>query len=115
MTTIYSAIAIFGLTAILGMYLLSLVLRTKSTPKGVAIIHGLLAVIALVLVIVYCVGNPAGPAASLIVFIIAALGGLVLGYRDFTGKSVPKWLALLHGSAAIIGFVLLLWFAFGAN
>lgn len=112
MTTIYSAIAIFGLTAILGMYLLSLVLRTKSTPKGVAVIHGLLAVIALVLLIIYCVGNDTSPWASLVVFIVAAMGGLVLGYRDFTGKSVPKWLALVHGVAAVTGFILLLVFAF---
>ena len=112
MGTLYAAIAIFGTTAILGLYLLSLVLRAKSTPKGVALIHGLLAVIALVLLIVYCVGHNPGPWASLVVFVIAAMGGLILGYRDLTGKSIPKWLGIVHGLAAIIGFALLLWFAF---
>jgi len=112
MISLYAAIAIFGMTAIFGMYLLSLVLRAKSTPKGVTIIHGLLAVVALVLLIVYCVGHQPGPWVSIIVFSVAAMGGFILNYRDITGKSVPKWLGVVHGVTAIAGFTLLLWFAF---
>ena len=112
MATIYAAIAILGMTAILGMYLLSLILRTKSTPKGITIVHGLLAATALVLLIVYCVGHKPGPWISLIVFIVAASGGFILNYRDITGKSVPKWLGIVHGLIAIVGFALLLCFAF---
>lgn len=112
MGTIYAAIAIFGMTAIFGMYLLSLVLRTKSTPKGVTIIHGLLAVVALILLIVYCVGHTPGPWLSITVFLVAASGGFILNYRDITGKSVPKWLGIVHGLTAVAGFALLLCFAF---
>ena len=112
MGTIYAAIGIFGMTAIAGMYLLSLVLRSKETPKGVTIIHGLLAVTALVLLIVYCVGHKPGPWVSIIIFAVAAMGGFILNYRDITGKSVPKWLGVIHGVTAIGGFALLLWFAF---
>ena len=112
MGTIYAAIAIFGMTAILGMYLLSLVLRSKTTPNGIAIVHGLLAVTALILLIVYCMGHSSGPWVSIVVFLIAATGGITLGYRDITGRSVPKWLAIVHGLTAVIGFILLLCFAF---
>ena len=112
MGTIYAAVAIFGMTAIFGMYLLSLILRTKATPKGVTIIHGVLAVVALVLLIIYCVGHKPGPWVSIIVFSIAATGGLILNYRNITGKTVPKWLGIGHGLIAITGFALLLWFAF---
>jgi hypothetical protein len=94
------------------MYLLSLILRTKSTPKGVTILHGLLAVVALILLIVYSVGHTPGPWASITVFAVAASGGLILAYRDLTGKSVPKWLGIVHGLTAITGFALLLCFAF---
>jgi hypothetical protein len=112
MGTIYAAIAIFGMTAILGMYLLSLVLRSKTTPNGLAFTHGLLAVTALILLIVYCFRYNNGPWESLIVFLIAAAGGITLGYRDITGQPIPKWLGIVHGLAAIIGFILLLCFAF---
>jgi hypothetical protein len=112
MATIYAAIAIFGMTAILGMYLLSLILRNKSTPKGVTIIHGVMAAVALVLLIIFCFGPTPGPWPSIIVFTIAAMGGFVLNYRDITGKKVPKWLGIVHGLAAITGFIMLLCFAF---
>ena len=112
MGTIYSAIAILGMTAILGMYLLSLVLRNKTTPKGVSIMHGLFAVTGLVLLIVYCLGNNPGPLESIIVFSIAALGGFILIYKDITGQKIPKWLGIVHGLTAVTGYILLLCFAF---
>ena len=112
MGLIYTAIAIFGMTAIFGMYLLTLVLRSKSTPKGVTIIHGAMAVIALVLLLIYCIGHSPGPWVSITVFGIAASGGFIMNYRDLTGKSVPKWLGIVHGVAALAGFALLIYFAF---
>ena len=112
MATLYTAVAIFGMTAILGIYLLSLVLRRKSTPKGITIIHGLLAVAALILLIVYCFGHTPGPWVSIIVFVVAASGGFIMNYRDLTGRSVPVCLGILHVLTAIAGFALLLWFAF---
>lgn len=112
MGIIYSAIAILGITAILGMYLLSLVLRDKETPKGMAIIHGLFAVAGLVLLINYCLGNETGPLVSIIAFSIAAMGGFILIYTDITGRKIPKWLGIVHGLTAITGYAFLLWFAF---
>lgn len=99
------------MTAILGMYLLSLVLRNKQTPKGATIIHGLFAVIGLALLIIYCFGNNPGPLVSIIVFSIAALGGGILAYKDITGRRIPKWLGIVHGLTAVTGFVFLLVFA----
>lgn len=115
MKTIYTAITIFSMTAILGLYLLSLVLRDKETPKMVAFIHGLFAVTGLILLIAYYNGNETGPLVSTIVFSIAALGGLILIYKDLTGNKVPKWLGILHGLTAVTGFIFLLCFAFCSN
>lgn len=100
------------MTAILGMYLLSLLLRNKHIPKGAAIIHGLFAVVGLILLITYCFGSQPDPLASIIVFSIAALGGFIMGYRDITGSEVPKWLGIVHGLTAIAGFTILFVFAF---
>ncbi len=112
MKSIYTAIAIFGMAAILGMYLLSLILRNKETSTGIAMIHGLFAATGIILLIVYCSGNNSGPLISIIIFSIAALGGLIMVYRKSTGKKIPKWLGILHGLTAVIGFTFLLYFAF---
>ena len=109
---IYTAIALFAVAAMIGLYLLSLVLQTKETPKGLAILHGLLAATALVLLIVHMVKTGADIIQIIILFALAALGGFVLFARDLTGKSLPKSLAIIHGLLAITGFVFLLVYAF---
>ncbi|WP_442499363.1 hypothetical protein [Methylobacter sp. sgz302048] len=109
---IIAAIVLFSLAALLGIFLLTFVLRGKETPKAVTFIHGPIAFTGLVLLIVYAFQYSPAPIASLILFIIAALGGFVLIARDLTTSSMPKWLALLHGLIAVAGFVLLLKFAF---
>lgn len=92
--------------------MLSLVLREQKTPKVVALLHGAFAVTGLVLLVVYYTRNDVRPLTSIIVFAVAALGGLVLFYTDITGKPIPKWLAVGHGLIALTGFALLLAFAF---
>ncbi|MDQ3050549.1 MAG: hypothetical protein M3Q95_06650 [Bacteroidota bacterium] len=112
---IYSAIAVLGMTAIFGMYLLSLILRNKSTPKGVTIIHGVMASISLVLLVIYCFSDTPSPWVSFIVLVIAAIGGFYINFKDISGKPVPKWFAVVHGLIAVAGFGLLIWFAWSIN
>ena len=111
MNIIYTAITIFSMTAILGIYLISLVLRDKQTPKGIAIVHGLFAATGLILLLTYSNGSEQSPIVSIVVFVIAALGGLILVYKDVVEKQVPKWLAITHGLTAVIGFAFLILFA----
>ncbi len=108
---IYTAIAFFALAAILGMILLSNVLRDKETPKSIVFTHGPLAATGLILLIIYTVNQP-GPVESIVLFVIAALGGIVMLVRDLSGKKIPKWLGVLHGLLAVSGFIFLLVFAF---
>lgn len=110
---LYTIIALFALGAILGFYLLTLVLQRKETPKAVAFIHGGFVAVALIMLIVYLTNHEPGPMESVVLFVIAALGGLVLIYRDLTGQPIPKWLAVTHGLVAVTGFVFLLVYAFG--
>ncbi|RPI17841.1 MAG: hypothetical protein EHM58_07870 [Ignavibacteriae bacterium] len=109
---IYAAIAFFSLAAILGMLLLSYVLRDKETPKGIVFTHGPLAAIGIVLLIVYALGNTPSPVESIVLFIIAAAGGTILVWHDVKRKPIPKWLAVTHGLIAVTAFVFLLYFAF---
>jgi len=108
------AMSFFALAAILGMILLSYVLQSKNTPKGLAFTHGPLAAIGIVLLIIYAFYHTPRPIESIVLFIIAALGGLVLIYKDLTGSPVPKVLAVGHGLIAIAGFVFLLVFSLNA-
>jgi hypothetical protein len=109
---IYTAIALFALAAILGLILLSYILRDKETPKGIAFTHGPLAAAALILIIVYTFGNHPGPLESVILFTIAAIGGIIVFAKDISNKPIPKWLAVVHGLIAVTGFIFLLIFAF---
>lgn len=106
------AIVLFAIAATLGIYLLSFVLDDKNTPKGVALTHGPIAVVGIVILICYAVFYKPAPISALIIFVLAAMGGLVFFYRDLTGKSLPKWLAIGHGVTAILGFLFLLYFIF---
>ena len=112
MNTIYLIIVLFAVGAIVGTYLLSLILRKKGTPKFASFIHGAFVATALGLLIYYSFQNSPGPIESIVLFIIAALGGLILVFRDITGKSLPSWLAIGHGLVAIAGFIFLLVYTF---
>lgn len=107
-----TAILFFLLAALLGMYLLSFILQNKQTPKGVVFTHGPLAATGLILLIIYAIFSDAAPIISIVLFILAALGGIAMIYRDITGKSVPKWMAIGHGLTAMAGFIFLIVFAF---
>lgn len=109
---IVSAVVLFSLAALLGIFLLSFVLRGKQTPKAVTFTHGPLAAIGLVLLVIYAFQHDPAPTGSLLLFIIAAAGGFVLIALDLTRKAVPKWLALAHGLIAVTALILLLRFTF---
>ncbi len=113
MELIYTAIGLFATAALIGLYMLSLVLQKKPVPKGAAITHGLLAAAALVLLIVDMVQAGADTVQIVILFIITALGGVILFVRDLTGRSLPKGLAVVHGLLAVTGFIFLLVYTFG--
>lgn len=111
METIYLCITLFALGAILGIYLLSFVLRKKMTSKIVAAIHGIIVATSLVMLIYYAFIHGPGLVASIVLFVIAALGGITLMIFDITGKTFPRWLAVVHGLVAVSGFIFLLAYA----
>jgi hypothetical protein len=112
-TMLNISIALFALAAILGIIILLALLKKKETPRTVVYSHGLVAAIALLLLIVYGVQNPDRfPKLSIILFVLAALGGFYLFFNDLKKKPGPVALAVIHALAAVAGFVTLLLFAF---
>ncbi|KTC65825.1 Uncharacterised protein (plasmid) [Legionella adelaidensis] len=112
---ILSAI-LFAIAALLGAFLASKVLRNKETPKAVAFIHGGVAAVALIILILAALMVPAMGkgivVASIILFAIVAMGGFFLIYKDLTAQEIPKPVVLVHGSFAVLSFILLLYFIF---
>ena len=109
---IAASIAFFALAAILGVLLLTMVLKDRNRPKGVLFLHGGMAATGVALLIVYSLSRSPRPIESLILFLVAASGGIFMGVRDLLAYKVPKWLAVGHGLLAVAGFGFLLYFAF---
>lgn len=104
---IFIPIVLFALAALLGITLLSYVLRGKFTPKAITIFHGSFAALGLVSLIALAVYSPYKLWLSVIIFTLAACGGFYLLFKDITGR-VPKLVAVVHGLLAVTGFFILI-------
>ena len=110
---IYTSIALFALSAILGLTILIKWLTKKDASKGVIYSHGIAAVIALVVLIVYAVQHQDNfPKVSIILFALSAVVGLYMFIRDLNKKFSPLAVAFAHALVAVCAFVMLLLFAF---
>ncbi len=111
-----AAIVLFVVAAIFGLINLIPILKNRPTPKPSVFIHGGVAAVGLLLVIL-AVARTAGslPVSALVLFVIAALGGFVLFGIDMQKRPVPKWLAVLHPVIAAVALVLLIVFVVGAH
>lgn len=111
---IYLAIGLFLVAAIFGVILASAIIRNQPTPKLVVFLHGLLAASGLTVVVIYCLKNLENrPVMSLIVLVVAALGGFVLFARDMQKKPGPFALVVIHALIAVSGVLGLIFFTMG--
>ena len=111
---LYLIIALFALGAVMGLIIATAIFTRNppSTPKPAVVAHALFVATALVLLIIFVVNNPNNsPTVSLILFVVAALGGFALVYNDLVRKKPgPKGLVVVHALVAVTAFVLLLVF-----
>jgi hypothetical protein len=112
MNLIYLAIALFALAAVLGLVILVKWLQSKDASRGVVYSHGIVAAAALLIIVVYAFQNPDNfPRVSLALFVISALVGFYMFFRDLNKKMSPMALAFAHALVAVAGFVSLLVYA----
>lgn len=113
MTLMYIAIGIFAAAAVFGVMILAKWLTKQDASRSVVYAHGAFAAVALVLLVIYALQNPDNyPKVGLVLFVLAALGGFYMFFRDLQKKMSPYFVAFLHGLLAVAGFVSLLLFAF---
>ena len=86
----------------------------RNPPAWLALLHGLLAGagLTLLLLLYFVSGLPALATWALLLFIIAAAGGVLmnLGFQ-WQQKPIPLSLMYAHALIAVVGFVLLVWAA----
>jgi hypothetical protein len=105
-------IVLFAVAAVFGLTLIIPILQGKTPSRAFVFIHGGLAAVALVLLIVRYMNDAGGvPVSSLVLFVVAALGGFVLVTQDLQKKAIPKPLAVVHAGAAVVAFLILLFSA----
>src|SRR4051812_34489418 len=100
----------FLLAAFMGAFLLRSILKNKRTYKPVVFMHGCVAGLALLIMATYIALGHTAPLliTSLVLFIMAAIGGLTMFTLDTSGKRVPKMIAIGHPILAVISIIILI-------
>jgi peptidoglycan/LPS O-acetylase OafA/YrhL len=102
-------IILFLIAAALGLVILTAVLEERPRNKIILYLHGGIAGTAIILMLIDVLvfgGNPL-LIISLVLFLLAAMGGLTLFTLDKHKKPIPKWLALGHPLVAFAGLIAL--------
>ncbi len=107
-----NSVWLFAVAAIIGVYMAVLHTRGRTPPPvAAAILHGLLAVSAVVVLLLGVMEIGLGATAhswALGLFVVAALGGLYLVSHHIRGKPLPGGVIVIHGMVAAIALVILL-------
>jgi hypothetical protein len=103
------AVIVFAIAAVGGLILALHVLRDRFAPWLLSILHAILGATGLVLVLVAVVGDQSGSLifASLLILVVAALGGFFLASFHLRKRLPPKPIVILHALLAVVGFGLL--------
>jgi hypothetical protein len=109
---VYHIIIIFSITALLGVTLLSFVLNNKKRPIFIVALHGIFALVGIGTLYFYSADETMdqnhAPMSSIALLSLAAVAGIFMLVRDKAmGAGVPKWMPFIHGSVALLGYILL--------
>jgi len=104
------AVILFAIAAVGGLTLAAMHLRGQLPKLSIALVHGLFAASGLVVLLIAVIQNGGFGwfGTSLVIFLIAALGGFTLISMHLRGKTLSTPLVLGHGLIAVTAFVILL-------
>lgn len=98
---------VFAMSSLLCFYLLSIMLHNKRHPILLPIIHGGIVVLALSMVIRYATNTGPANTEGLVLFLLAAFGGVLLIYKDIHEQQAPRWLVISHSLISTLGMLFL--------
>jgi hypothetical protein len=106
---LYVIIILFALAAVFGILILKNWILSTDTSRTTVYTHGIFAALALVLLVFYFIKNQQDNLkTSFILFVLAAIVGFYMFYKDLKGVFSPTWLGVVHGLVAVAGFIFLL-------
>ncbi|MDF3078488.1 MAG: hypothetical protein K0S09_2377 [Sphingobacteriaceae bacterium] len=98
----YLSLALFAVTAVFGLVILSKWLTQKDASKGVIYGHGIFAVAAIVALLVYGLKSPGNiSTAAIVLLVLSVLGGFYMFINDLRGKMTPLAVAFVHALLAV--------------
>lgn len=102
------AAILIGIGVIIGSVMASYRFQKKHIPKGLAIFHGIFVSLGIILLLIYALTTDSHHKHwdSIIIFLIAATGGIYLFIRDLKKHFFRLWILLVH---ATIGFFGIIW------
>lgn len=105
-----AALIVFALAAILGVILAATFVMKTSAPMWLAYVHAALGILGVILLIIGVAGGQTGGliVAALVVFLLTAVGGIVIYALGSKGRPIPSALLVVHGAAGLVAFILLL-------
>jgi len=104
------AVLLIAVAAVVGLYMAIGLFRGRTPPPaGAAILHGLLAVCGVVLLLlgVLEIGFGTVHSWALVLFVLAALGGLYLVSFHMRGQALPSAVVVIHAMVAVVAFLIL--------
>jgi hypothetical protein len=111
-TMLRTAACLFVLTALGGLLMGGIrFMGKRNPPPWIAMLHGLLAGAGVTLLAYAALAStvPATATLALVLFVLAALGGLVLNlHYEWNRRLLPAPLLVVHALVAVVAFVLLL-------
>jgi hypothetical protein len=107
-----TCVALLAISAVGGIVMATIRFSGKPhPPTWLAMLHGFLSAAALTLLIyaALTVGLPTLALTATVLFVLAALGGIVMNLNyHWNALPLPKWLVLVHAAIAVVGFICLL-------
>ncbi len=103
---------VLGIVVIMGIVLaFGHFLGSRPPLFSVGMIHGIVALIGLIALIITPIFNVRGSAVltSLTLFVLASLIGFIIFWIRLRRKVLPKVLILVHALFAVMGYVFLVW------
>ncbi|MBI5861545.1 MAG: hypothetical protein HZB64_05120 [Rhodocyclales bacterium] len=101
------ALALFAVAAVIGIVMASKHFGGANPPLPMALLHGLFAASGLVILILNLLQGGDVSLPSLVLFVVAALGGFVLFSFHLRQKRLPSPVVIIHAVVAVIAFLVL--------
>ena len=108
------SIILFAAAALVGLTIAIRIYQNKNTPLPVSLLHGFFAVAGITMLIIYVSQRQQHSlVTNIVLFSIAATGGIFLFVRDMLRKTLPKPVIIAHAGIALLSFAILLFAVLG--